>query len=95
MEKKKKKNILLYHACTQTHTSYSVIKNQLHPLHPNSWDSCLGYSSHADIIGGGWGCAGIEGGLSQPLLPNPAPTISHVSHTQIKFFTNIYHQHFS
>lgn len=42
------KKSFLYEALT--HTSYAPMKTQLHPLHPNPWDGCLGYSNHADII---------------------------------------------
>lgn len=63
------------YACTQTDTlthASSVVKHQLHPPHPYSWDSCLGNSNHADII-----AEGVYG-VSGCLLALPPPHLLHM-----------------
>lgn len=74
-----------HYAYTQTDTPTrvsSVVKHQLHPPHPYSWDSCLGNSNHADIIAEGvYGVSGVSLGLA------PSPSFTHacslsLSHTQ-------------
>lgn len=81
------KNTLFSSLCTHTQTdtpthASSVVKHQLHPPHPYSWDSCLGNSNHADIIAEGvYGVSGVSLGLA------PSPSFTHacslsLSHTQ-------------
>ena len=71
------------HTHTHTHTPDSVVKHQLHPPHPYSWDSCLGNSNHADIICEGRVC-GVLRGVS---WPHPPPPMSRI-HTRAQAHTD-------